>query len=253
MALAAFYDWVHAEQGFSLPPHMLPVCYALTDTRIRNLAVIVGPGSSKSTLLSIVYPTWMIGHSPANTVLNISAGESLPQGFLLSCARVIENSDAFKLTFPKVTPDKGAGWSTERGLFVTGHPPSVPDANYLGVGLGSSALTGKHAKIILCDDIHDRENASTAEACQKVRDAYSTTILGRADPSGARFIVAGRRWSLDDIYGELLTNEAYVVMTLPFEREGSSHLYWDIAVPDGMACVFTDRKIRCADGEWVSV
>jgi hypothetical protein len=200
-----------------------------------------------------VFPAWLIGHDPTTTVLAISAAENLVNGFMQSVQRIIENSEAFKASFPNVRPDKAAGWSTERGIFVTGHPPAVPDANYFGCGLNSSSLTGKHGKIILCDDIHDKNNAATAEGCKQVVDAYYTTILGRANPSGARFITAGRRWNNDDLYGSLISGGDYVIMRLPFEREGSTDLYWDVMVPEAIECVFTDRKVLCADGEWISV
>lgn len=252
-SLAAFYNWVSKDVGFTLPAHMWPVCLALTDVRIRNLQIIVGPGSTKSYLLSTIFPAWLIGHDPTMTILGISAAENLMNGFMQSVQRVIESSEAFHACFPNVKPDKSAGWSSERGIFVTGHPPAVPDANFFGCGLNSSALTGKHSRIVLCDDIHDKNNAATAEGCKQVVDAYFTTILGRAVATGTRFITAGRRWNNDDLYGALMESGYYVTMRLPFEREGSTELYWDISVPDDVECVFTDRKVLCADGEWITV
>ena len=206
-----------------------------------------------SYLLSTVYPAWLIGHDPTETFLAISAGENLPIGFMLSVMRIIEHSDAFKFSYPNVKSDKAAGWSTERGIFVSGHSPSVPDSNYFGCGLNSSALTGKHARNIICDDIHDKNNAASAESCKKVITDYHTTVLGRAVATGTRFITAGRRWNNEDLYGALMNSGYYVTMCLPYEREGSSELYWDVDVPDDMECVFTDHRVLCKDGTWVDV
>ncbi len=206
-----------------------------------------------SQMLSVIFPTWLIGHDPAMTVLGISGGEALMQGFQQAAGRLIESSPAFLASFPNVKPDKSAGWSSERGLFVTGHPPGVPDANYLAAGMNSTYVTGMHAKTLIVDDLHNKENSSTAAQCQKVKETYYNTIIGRADPMGARIIVAGRRWSTEDVYGSLIDSEDFVTLRLPFMREGEKQLYFDVYVPDGMDCVFTDRKVHCGDGEIISV
>ncbi len=398
-SLATFYEWVFAEQGWKLPAHFWPVCLALTDHRIHNLQLIIGPGVGKalhpdtlilldtgwkkikdvkvgeyvrtpngdtsriqavmpqavsqlwafeledgrkiisndqhlwkarihtlagvslpsiytteelrtflakglyidlpsvykqwdlewvllksvyktgieksvciniadpeglfiaenyvvthnSQMLSVIYPTWLIGHDPAMTILGISGGESLMQGFQQAAQRIIESSPAFLATFPSVRPDKNAGWSAERGLFVTGHPSGIPDANYLAAGMNSVYVTGKHSRTLIVDDLHNKENSATAEQCKKVRETYYNTILGRADPMGARIIVAGRRWSTEDIYGSLIESESFVTLRLPFIRDGEKQLYYDVYVPDDIECVFTDRKVHCGDGSIVSV
>lgn len=252
-SLATFYEWVFADQGFKLPAHFWPVCLALTDMRVRNLQLIIGPGCGKSQMLSVIYPAWLIGHDPAQTILGISGGEKLMQGFQQAVMRIIESSPAFLSSYPKIQPDKGSGWSSERGLFVTGHPPGIPDANYLATGVDSLHLTGRHARTLIIDDLHNKENSSTADACAKVKESYFNTILGRADPMGARFIVAGRRWSTEDIYGSLIESESFVTLRLPFIRDGAKQLYYDVYVPDDVDCVFTDRRVHCGDGKIISV
>ena len=252
-SLATFYEWVFAEQGWKLPAHFWPVCLALTDHRIHNLQLIIGPGVGKSQMLSVIYPTWLIGHDPAMTILGISGGESLMQGFQQAAQRIIESSPAFLASFPHIRPDKNAGWSSERGMFVTGHPSGIPDANYLAAGMNSTYITGKHGRTLIVDDLHNKENSATAEQCKKVKETYYNTILGRADPMGARIIVAGRRWSTEDIYGSLIESESFVTLRLPFIRDGEKQLYYDVYVPDDIECVFTDGKVHCGDGSIVSV
>ncbi len=217
---------------------------ALADRRINKLMIILGPGSGKSFLLSQVYPSWELGHDPTQTILGISAAEALIQGFLRSVMEMIEFSPVYRALFPYVRPDKGSGWSTERGMFVTGRVIGNPDASYMAAGLGSKALTGKHGRIIICDDIHDPENSASVDNCLKVRELYYNTILGRADPRGARFVFAGRRWNTEDIYSHLQENGDFVTMVLPAEREGTNQLWWDISVPDGLECCFTDGNMQ---------
>jgi hypothetical protein len=247
--LAAFYELVFSamDPPWKLPDHLWPVILGLCDTRIRKLMLIVGPGSGKSQLLSVVFPAWVAGHDPNMTILGVSGGEALMQGFQSAVMEIVERSDAWKLVFPNVAPDKGAGWSNDKGMFVSGRRPGIPDATYLAAGLQSRYLVGKHAKLMVIDDLHDENNSATEEQCKTVVNKYYSTLLGRADPMGARFILAGRRWHENDIYGSLQRSNDWVVMTLPAERAGKKSLYFDVTVPDNLDCVFTDRLVVCAD------
>lgn len=231
-------------RGYGLGAHMLPMCRALEDRRIQRLMFILGPGGGKSTLLSVVYPAYRLGEQSETTILGVSAGENLVQGFMHGAMEIIEYSPQYSHFYPKTQPDKAAGWSTERGLFVTGHHLGDPDASYWGAGLDSKSLGGKHAREIILDDVHDDSNSSTTEQCLKVRRRFYNTVQGRADPRGARYILAGRRWSEEDLYGHFSSSGDWVVMTLPAERPNSpDRLYWDVRVPAGLECCFTDTLL----------
>lgn len=238
-----FHDLMLSDRGFHITPHMVPVAAALIDERIKNLIVVIGPGSSKSTLISVAYPAFVIGHDPTVTILGLSAGEGLMQGFQHAVGEWIENSMMWKRAFPGVRPNKAAGWSSERGLFVNGRPPGDPDASYFVAGLTSAALTGKHARVIICDDIHNRQNSGSSMLRLAVVQQWYDTIVGRADPQGAKFVVTGRRWATDDLYGHLISSGDFVVMELPAEREGSLDIYWDVKIPDRLECCFTDGSL----------
>jgi hypothetical protein len=239
--LIAYYNTIMSPRGITFPIHLMPIAKALLDLRIQKLLAIIGPGSGKSMFMSQIWPSFLLGHDPTQTVLGISAGEALIQGFQRSVMEIIEWSPLYHRIFPNVRPDKAAGWSTERGMFVTGRSPGDPDASYWAAGLDSKSLTGKHGRTIQLDDPHDKENSVSVTACEKVITTWYNTVLGRADPRGARFIVAGRRWNEEDLYGHLKRTGDFVVLELPAERMGSSHLYFDVTVPDGLECVFTEE------------
>lgn len=235
-----FYDFMHLDRGFFFPRHLKPLAMGLTDIRIPKLLVIVGPGSGKSVMLSTAFPAFVLGQDPSHTILGVSAGEALMQGFMAAVMEWIEHAPAWKFVFPDILPDKSRGWSTDRGMFIKGHAAGDPDASYLAAGLTSKRITGVHARLIIGDDLHDKENSASAIACQGVIDYYYSQIIGRADPRGARFIFAGRRWHEEDIYGHLKKTGEWVVMELPAIRENSDKLYWDITIPEGMECCFTE-------------
>ena len=239
-----FYNMMNGPRGFTFAPHLEPIAYGLMDDRIPKLMVIIGPGAGKSLCLSTVYPAFRLGCDPTTTIVGVSAGEKLIQGFMSAVMEWVEHSEQWKLLFPNVRPNKDLKWSTESGMFVTGHDKGDADASYFAAGLTSTKLPGVHARLMLLDDIHNEENSSSEEQCLKVRDTYYRTILGRADPRGARFILAGRRWHTEDLYGHLQKSEDWVVMTLPAERPGSTELYWDVHIPDGLVCCFNDGTYK---------
>jgi len=246
--LVRYYDLIFSDRGWTLPLHMHPVAEALADFRIRQLMLIIGPGSGKSLFLSTVYPSWLLGLDQSQTVLNIGVSEGLPVGFAQSVMEIIEWSDMYHLIFPEVKPAKALGWSPGAGLYITGRKPGIPDPSYAGFGMTSKALVGKHGRTLILDDLHDMENTQNPDQIDKVVMRYNATIRGRQDPTGARFIVAGRRWAEKDLYGVLMAENDWVVMTLPAyrpkENNGNELLYYDLFVPEGMDCAFStkDRK-----------
>lgn len=240
LSFPAFYNAIFSPRNMQFPPHLRPLATALDDNRITKLMTIIGPGAGKSNCISIAYPCFALGRDPTMTVLTFSGSENLPRGFLDASMKIIEHSPHFRKFFPACRPDKQAGWSTEKGMFVTGHHPSDPDPSYYAVGLMSKAAVGKHARLIIMDDVHTDENSANPGACEKVIAKYYNTIIGRADPTGAKFLIAGRRWSQWDIYGHLMEEGDWVVMRLPAERPASKALWWDVMVPGDLECCWTE-------------
>lgn len=193
-----------------------------------------------SQLISCVYPTFLLGEDPRKNVIGISGAEDLIKKFQKTSMEFIEFSKGFREFFPSVFPDKKTGWSTDSGAYLTGRNTSVPDPNWWVGGIASQALVGKHASDIILDDIHTAENTATDLQCNKVHELYLNTIIGRAQSTGARFVLAGRRWRINDLYGRLESSGDWVTMRLPARRAGSEELYFDVMVPEGLECIFTE-------------
>ncbi|HLX54330.1 MAG TPA: hypothetical protein VKR58_10335, partial [Aquella sp.] len=237
--LELFYNLIFSDIGLVLPNHLRPVVMALGDSNIKSLMVIIAPGLGKSQCLSIAYPLWELGYDPNLTILGVSSGAELMMGFLQSSMSIIDENYFYRLMFPNTRPDKDRGWSTGRGAFVKRSGAGIPDPSYAATGYGSKSITGKHAKLLIIDDIQDEENSATSEQIEKVETFYYRTLLGRRDPQGARIVMVGRRWASDDLYGRLKESKDWVVMTLAAIRP-TPQLYYDVRIPAGLACVFNN-------------
>ncbi len=246
LGLTYFYNLIFAENGWALPEHLDHLCQALADTRIERLIITVGPGSGKSQLVSIAYPAWRLGIDPRTTILGISGAEDLIVNFVSSTMEIIEHSPIYREIFPHIKPDKNKGWSPSGGMFLAQRERGNPDANYQAFGVSSKQLTGKHGRELILDDVLTPENSSSPELLQQMFDWYFQQIIGRADPRGARFIVIGRRWEVNDLYERLGQTGDFVTMILPaFSPPGESSR-WEIHIPENkngipLRCCFTDH------------
>jgi hypothetical protein len=241
IGLAAFYNLIFASRGFALAPHHYPIVAGLEDDRIENLLYLGPPGTGKSSLLCTVYPAYRLGKHPADTILSVSASMGLPATFMQAVMQIIQHNKVYRKLFPDVQPAQQLGWSLQRGLFVTGHHPEDENASYMSCGIASKALTGLHCRTMILDDLHDNENAGRPELRASVKTVYYNTLMGRADPRGCRRIAAGRWWAPDDLYQELIANGDWVVLELPAARPGNTRLWYDVYVPKGITCVYTER------------
>lgn len=238
--LTEHYDAIFKKRGFALAPHQRHFVQGIEDDRITFLLAIAAPGVGKSTLLGVAVPTWFLGNDPTLTVLGVSAGEKLIQKQMHASMEILQHSPEFHELYPAVRPDMQAGWSLQSGLYVTGRALGDQDPSYFGAGLASKALTGVHAKRIIWDDLHDETNSRTPDGRAQVVDMTYRTLIGRADPQGARYIAIGRRWATDDLYGRLIASGQWVVMHLPAMRRGESRLWWDVYVPADLECIFSE-------------
>lgn len=239
IGLAAFYNAIFAGRGFQMAPHHYPIVQGLEDQRIENLLFLAPPGTGKSNLMCTAYPLYELSRDPSTTIISVSAGEGLPQTFMQSAMQIIQHNKVWKELFPDITPAQDMGWSLQRGLFVNGHHPEDENASYIAAGLSSKRLIGLHSRLMIMDDVHDRENSNTVEGRQGVKNAYYDTLVGRADPRGVRRVAAGRWWAEDDLYQEWINSGDWVVLELPAVRPGQKKLWFDVYVPKGLECVYS--------------
>lgn len=169
----------------------------LADGRIRNLMVLMPPGSAKSTYVDVVFVPWFMARNPKQNVILSSYGTGLAkkQG---RRARQLVKSKSFGVLFPDValSAESAAAdeWSLSNG------------SEYMAGGI-LSGITGNRADLLAIDDpIKGRDEAESETVRRKTWEAYTDDLQTRLKPGG-RTVLITTRWHGDDPAGKILPED----------------------------------------------
>src|SRR5262245_24388027 len=189
--------------------HIDAICYRLEQMVLgasrRRLVLNAPPRSLKSFLVSIAFPAWLLGCSPAAKILGASYAEDLAHKFSRECRALLETR-FFKRVFPstRLNPKKISEEefeTTERG-------------SRLAVSTGGS-LTGRGGGVLIVDDPSKADDAFSQLALTAAYDWFRNTALSRLDdPRNSLVIVAMQRLHVDDLSGKLI-EQGWPVLSIP--------------------------------------
>lgn len=250
----ATYELIH---GFNPPKHIVMEIETIYRAHEEGVGTIVFAwrGSWKSVSISVTMTAWRIGLEPHKTNMIVSANDDSAEKVTKAVAAIIEHHPAWKLIFPSVVPDTGR-WSVE-GFSVLDNSVSreewakrqsgVIDPTLVGGGYKSSRLIGKHPSgVLVIDDIHDRDNASSERERKAVIDILTKTILKTVikekDKMTTWLVAVGTPWAMDDAYYTMKNTGQYEFISIPaMKRAGEGEgVYIDGVNRDGV--VFEDVK-----------
>ena len=164
---------------------------------IKRLIVTMPPRHGKSEIVSVQFPSWLIGRDKNRNIIEASYSGDLAVDFGRQVRNIIAN-EKYKNIFSNVTlaedsQAKGK-WNTNgRGAY-----------NAVGVG---GATTGKGADFLIIDDpVKNRQDAESSVIRESNWNWYTSTALTRLSPEGA-VIVVMTRWHDDDLVGRILKSE----------------------------------------------
>jgi len=186
--------WVHKDICTRLERFML----AVENKENPRLMLQMPPRHGKSTLASIEFPSYVLGHHPDWEMIVCSYAESLALDFSRAVRERMRDRE-FKVLFPETILDRdnqnAQGWKlTKKGGFL---PAGV-----------EGPITGKGAHILIIDD--PIKNAAEAESELKrmnIMAWYTSTAYTRLAPGGGVLVIQ-TRWHLDDLSGRLEANMA---------------------------------------------
>jgi len=181
--------WVHKDICSRLEKFMRDV----EEGRSPRLMLQMPPRHGKSTLASVEFPAWVLGHHPDWELMVTSYAETLALDFSRSVRERMRDPE-YNVLFPETKLDRenqnAKGWkTTKKGMFL---PAGV-----------EGPLTGKGAHILTIDDpIKNSQEAESELKRSGILKWYGSTAYTRLAPGGGVLIIQ-TRWHLDDLSGRL--------------------------------------------------
>lgn len=174
---------------------------AKREIKLEDLIVNIPPGSSKSTIWTIMLPAWAWTKDATLRILTISYSDELATEHAVKSRNIIK-SDLYRALFPevKISKDKDNKTNYENSL----------NGQRIASGLGGS-ITGMHAHLIIIDDPLNPKQAASVDQCSSASKTIDNTLstrkvdksvtvtclimqrLGEADPTGHLLAKEGKK------------------------------------------------------------
>jgi phage terminase large subunit-like protein len=171
----------------------------------NKIMIFAPPQHGKSTITSVLYPAWALGHDPTLRIILVSYSASLAEHFSFRIREII-HSEIYKGIFStriKKKRDTINYWETE-------------DGGYLLASGVEGAMTGYSADLIIIDDpIENWAKASSPASRESIWLWYTTTLISRLQRNG-KILLIMTRWHTDDLAARILAVEKdWVVYRFP--------------------------------------
>jgi len=176
---------------------LLSALQEIADGTLKNLLVMMPPGSAKSTYCSVVFPAWLMAVQPRLQIVLASYASEIAakQG---RRGRQLVKSRGYQALFPdcQLSADSSAAdrWSLTNS------------SELMAAGI-LAGMTGNRANGIIVDDpVAGREEAESETIRKKTREAYLDDLCTRLKPYGWKIIML-TRWQVDDLAGGILPED----------------------------------------------
>lgn len=189
-------------------------------------------GSGKSTVMTLGFSLFYIGHHPHTTNIIIRATASKAEETTQEIAKRIEEDEVFKEVFPHIKPVDGQ-WSKESGYSVRRTDLNTTEWNNLcrettrpmgatlrGYSYDSNALQGARANgLLIVDDIHVKENTRSPRQLEDVKSFVETQMKPLAVPGQTVEIWNFTPWTPNDAYARQKEKGIYTYSRSPVMEE----------------------------------
>jgi phage terminase large subunit-like protein len=182
-------------QGFVLPAK-------LREPKLHDVLVNIPPGTTKSTILSVMLPAWAWTVDATLRIISASYSGELSMGLAVKSRDIIQ-SDKYRAYFPKVriredSNNKGHYINTEGGERFT-------------TSTGSTIL-GIHGHLIIIDDPVNTKEAASEGALEQACDFVNSTLaMRKVDKKITLTVMVMQRLHEKDPSGSWLSMEGYKI------------------------------------------
>lgn len=174
---------------------------------LKRLMIFLPPRHSKSEMVSVNFPPWLLGRDKNKSVIESSYSDDLASEFGRQARNIVDTREyrhIFDTTLAQDSQSKSTWGTNGRG-------------KYNAVGIGG-AVTGKGADVLIIDDpIKNRKEADSFLIRENIYNWYKSTARTRLSPEGAIILVV-TRWHDDDLAGRILDSDNasdWEVISLP--------------------------------------
>ena len=201
-------------------------------------------GSAKTTIVTIGFTLFRIGHNPERANLLVQVGDDIAEINTGQMADIVEHNPGWRLCFPHIVPDKALGWSST-GYEVMDTRMPYPewrklnagrkDPTLIGLGYRSASLIGKRPDgVLVVDDINDINNTESPKESAGTLRVLTSTIFPARTP-GTWTIFIGTPWTNNDVLAYVKATGEFVCSKTPI-LDASGRSVW----PDR----FTEESIE---------
>jgi len=181
------------------------------DIKPYDLIVNIPPGTTKSTIATIMWPAWLWTQDATLRIITNSYSMDLSIEHATK-SRDIITSEKFKRLFPdvQIRKDKGAKTSYENTKTGARYSTST-----------GGTITGKHAHVILNDDPLNPSQAAS-DADRKTANEHTKTLASRkVDKANTPMVTIMQRLHEEDVTGYLLKKKGETIRHLNLPAEDS--------------------------------
>lgn len=182
--------------------HISDICAHLEGVyhgTIKNLLINVPPGTSKSTLTSVMFPAWCWAQDAGKRFFGASYSESLSIRDAMLCRDIIQ-SDRYRKMFPHVAIKSDVNQKTHYGLTEGGWR--------LATSVGGRG-TGMHPHFKIVDDPHNVKQSESDVERQNALDWFDGTLSSRGLLLNAATVVIMQRLHAKDLTGHIMQSAGY--------------------------------------------
>jgi len=179
-----------------------------------DLIINIPPGTTKSSICTIMYPVWLWTQDPTMRIITNSYSSDLSTEHAIK-SRDIVLSDKFKLIFPEIALrfDKSAKQNYEN---------TEGGARYTTSTGGT--ITGKHAHVIINDDPLNPAQAASVTDRKNANEHTKTLSSRKVDKENTPTITVMQRLHEEDVTGYLLSKKSDGIKHICLPAEVSNNV-----------------------------
>lgn len=174
----------------------------------QALIVEVTAQHGKSTLVSRIFPSWVLGKLPDVNVMLATYAADFSADHSKAVRQIIDG-DRFSALFggksgQRMQPIELSGDSFAKGNWSLAEPYR---GGMLAIGVEGGA-TGRPAKLIIIDDPFKNREEANSPAERRKRLRWMTSSIMTRIKKGTAIVLIHTRWHREDLIGEMLKAEA---------------------------------------------